>query len=150
MAVDERSRHRLCLRLAEVLGEAEAQTLMEQLPPAGWRDGVTRQDLAGLAAVVRAQIDALGERITGLDQRLTERIAAVDVRAAEVERRNMEVDHRLVQLEDRLVDRIDASSRDVLANIRVDLGHQARTFAFAQVGSVIAVGSLVLAAVHLT
>lgn len=150
MAVDERSRHRLCLRLADVLGEAEAQTLMDHLPPAEWGEPATRQELAGLAAVVRAQLDAIGERITGLDERLAERIAGVDARTADVERRNIELDHRLVQLEDRLVDRIDSASRDVLASIRVDLGYQARTFAFAQLGSVIAVGTLVLAAVHLT
>jgi hypothetical protein len=149
MAVDERSRHRLRLRLAEVLGEAEAHTLMDHLPPAGWGDAASRQDLAGLAASVRAQLDALGERVTGLDQRLTERIDAVDGRTAVVERRFADVDTRLERLEDRLVTRIERSSQDVLASIRVDLMHQARTFAFAQVGSVIAVGTLVLAAVHL-
>lgn len=145
MALDERSRHRLRLRLAEVLGEAEARTLMDHLPAAGWGDPATRQDLAALAAVVRAQIDTLGERITGLDERLT----AVDTRTVEVEHRYADVDQRLVLLEDRLVDRIEGSSRDVLASIRVDLTHQARTFAFAQVGSVVAVGTLVLAAVRL-
>lgn len=160
MAVDERSRHRLRLRLADVLGEAEAHTLMDHLPPAGWGDDAGRDDLAGLAASVRNQLDALGERVAGLDRRLTERvdgldqrlshrIDGIDSRTATVERRFSEVDNRLEQLEDRLVTRIEHTSQDVLASIRVDLMHQARTFAFAQVGSVVAVGTLVLAAVHL-
>jgi len=45
MAIDERSRHRMYERLQEVLGEEEAATLMEHLPPVGWADVVTKRDL---------------------------------------------------------------------------------------------------------
>ncbi|HEX6262540.1 MAG TPA: hypothetical protein VF097_06805 [Actinomycetota bacterium] len=45
MAIDERSRHRMYERLQEVLGEEEAATLMEHLPPVGWADVVTKHDL---------------------------------------------------------------------------------------------------------
>jgi hypothetical protein len=45
MAIDERSRHRMYERLREVLGEEEAATLMEHLPPVGWADVVTKRDL---------------------------------------------------------------------------------------------------------
>lgn len=149
MAVDERSRHRLRLRLAELLGEAEAHTLMDHLPPAEWGDVATRRELEALSSSVRNRLDALGERLSEVDQRLGERITAVDERTGAVERRHFEVDRRLVQLEDRLVHRIEDSTQEVLASIRHDLVAQARTFAFAQIGSVVAVGSLVLAAVRL-
>ena len=38
MAIDERSRHELFVRLEEVLGEEHATVLMEHLPPVGWAD----------------------------------------------------------------------------------------------------------------
>ncbi len=52
MALDEQARHRLHMRLDEVLGPEVTGTLMELLPPVGWADVATRQDL-----------DALGHRI---------------------------------------------------------------------------------------
>jgi hypothetical protein len=45
MAVDERTRHQLFLRLEGVLGDEEANTLMEHLPPVGWADVATKRDL---------------------------------------------------------------------------------------------------------
>lgn len=45
MAIDERTRHQLFLRLEEVLGAEEATTLMEHLPPVGWADVATKRDL---------------------------------------------------------------------------------------------------------
>lgn len=45
MALDERSRHELHLRLERSLGPEAAATLMEMLPPTGWADVVTKRDL---------------------------------------------------------------------------------------------------------
>ena len=45
MAIDERSRHRLFLKLESVLDPDEAKTLMEHLPPVGWADVATKRDL---------------------------------------------------------------------------------------------------------
>jgi hypothetical protein len=45
MAIDERTRHQLFLRLEGVLGDEEANTLMEHLPPVGWADVATKRDL---------------------------------------------------------------------------------------------------------
>ncbi len=45
MAIDERTRHQLFLRLEEVLGDEDANTLMEHLPPVGWADVATKRDL---------------------------------------------------------------------------------------------------------
>lgn len=36
MALDERARHELYLRLEQALGPDAATTLMEHLPPVGW------------------------------------------------------------------------------------------------------------------
>jgi len=48
MAIDERSRHSLFQRLEGVLGPIEAETLMSYLPPVGWADVATKQDLISL------------------------------------------------------------------------------------------------------
>ena len=49
MAIDERARHELYLRLEEHLGAEAATTLMEHLPPVGWADVATKRDLDQLA-----------------------------------------------------------------------------------------------------
>ena len=55
MALDERSRHELYLRLAETLGPDAATTLMEHLPPVGWADVATKRDLDQLADRLRTE-----------------------------------------------------------------------------------------------
>lgn len=48
MSVDEAARHRLFNKAVEVLGEEEAETLMAHLPPGGWPNLATKQDLLEL------------------------------------------------------------------------------------------------------
>lgn len=45
MSNAEECRLRLHQRLVEVLGDAVAATMMEHLPPTGWADAATKQDL---------------------------------------------------------------------------------------------------------
>lgn len=49
MALEERSRNRLYNRLQEVLGKDEASYLMALLPPVGWADVATKNDLSPMA-----------------------------------------------------------------------------------------------------
>jgi hypothetical protein len=64
MALDERSRHELYLRLEETLGPEAATTLMEHLPPVGWADVATKRDLDQTAVVLRSEIAQLASRMT--------------------------------------------------------------------------------------
>jgi hypothetical protein len=48
MAVDERRRHALHTAAQRQLGDEEADTLMELLPPVGWADVATKQDIAAI------------------------------------------------------------------------------------------------------
>jgi len=57
MAIDERSRHDLFVRLESVLGPDEAATLMEHLPPVGWADVATKHDLDQLETRIGLQFD---------------------------------------------------------------------------------------------
>jgi len=63
MAIDERARHQLYLRLEEKLGPEVATTLMEHLPPAGWADVATKRDLDHLQAITRADIERTAEQL---------------------------------------------------------------------------------------
>ena len=49
MVVDERTRHEMYSGLEEKLGPDVADALMAHLPPVGWADVATKQDLAALA-----------------------------------------------------------------------------------------------------
>jgi hypothetical protein len=66
MALDERARHELFLRLEEALGPESAETLMELLPPVGWADVATKRDLDALGDRLEAQLLAAfrGELLT--------------------------------------------------------------------------------------
>jgi hypothetical protein len=56
MTVDERARHQLFVKLEEVLGPDEATTLMETLPPTGYEDLATKQDLIVLRNEILAEL----------------------------------------------------------------------------------------------
>ncbi len=58
MAIDERARHQLYLKLEGVLGPDEASTLMEHLPPVGWADVATKHDLLELEQRVDLRFEA--------------------------------------------------------------------------------------------
>jgi hypothetical protein len=64
MTVDDRTRLQLHRRLEEVLGADEANTLMEHLPPVGWRDVATKQDLGVLRTDLTAEIGGLRSDLT--------------------------------------------------------------------------------------
>jgi hypothetical protein len=63
MPVDERSRHQLYRKLDELIGTREATTLMELLPPSGWGDVATRQDLRQQIQELRLELHADMERM---------------------------------------------------------------------------------------
>lgn len=63
MPVDERSRHEMYSRLEAVLGREHAMTLMEHLPPVGWADVATKQDIARLEHDIDALEGRLSERL---------------------------------------------------------------------------------------
>lgn len=62
MLIDEASRHALHNRLDEVLGPDEAVCLMAHLPPVGWGDVATKQDLEGLEERLTHKLTAYFEK----------------------------------------------------------------------------------------
>jgi hypothetical protein len=63
MTIDERSRQRLYRKLDEIIGSEEATTLMELLPPVGWADVATKQDLRLELQALRHELHADMERL---------------------------------------------------------------------------------------
>ena len=59
MAVDERSRRVLYERLEEVLGVDSAGTLMAHLPPSGWEQEASKDDIEHLGRELRLEMQAL-------------------------------------------------------------------------------------------
>lgn len=78
MALDERSRHELFLRLEEAIGPEAAGTLMEHLPPAGWADVATKRDLDALEQRLSQRIIGVDQRLDGLEQRIDLRFEAME------------------------------------------------------------------------
>lgn len=75
MSISEETRHQLHQRLEDVLGPAEAATLMAHLPPVGWADVATRRDLDHAVTVLEAKLE------TGLaDVRTELRVGLAEVR----------------------------------------------------------------------
>lgn len=105
MALDERARHELFTRVEEVLGPVPAETLFGYLPPVGWADVATKDDLHQLEKRLNARMDAglahLDARMDATDARMD----AVDERAAA---RDEALEHRLVA---RMDERFAAQAR---------------------------------------
>jgi hypothetical protein len=57
VAVTEAARHDLYAHLKETMGEQRAATLMALLPPVGWDDLATKQDLANLRLDLKAELE---------------------------------------------------------------------------------------------
>ncbi|MBA2528531.1 MAG: hypothetical protein H0V19_00975 [Euzebyales bacterium] len=122
MAVDERSRNALYVRLTQLLGEEDAGTLMEHLPPAGWSDVAMRADLEHFQAATRADMEGLRTELqTGMGHLRTELLA------------------RMETLEQRL---LAAFRGELVAAVTA----QTRAIMFALVGSTATVGGLAVVA----
>jgi hypothetical protein len=63
MGIDERTRHKLYLRLEDVLGAEEATALMEHLPPTDWADVATKHDLLQLEGRIDLRLESLEHRL---------------------------------------------------------------------------------------
>lgn len=67
--VDERSRHQLYVTLETLMGHEEVDTMMSLLPPVGWADVATKQDLLALEERLDLRFEALDHRFEALDHR---------------------------------------------------------------------------------
>jgi len=146
MVVDDRSRHELYRRLEEVLGMEAATTLIEHLPPAGWAEVATKQDLANLEQRIELRFqriddrfERVGDRFNALEERFDERFNAI-------EERFKGLDWRFEGLDDRL--------RGGMAELRAAFEHELRgqttTMVFGLVSVVLTMAVLAFALARFT
>jgi hypothetical protein len=78
--IDERRRHELYVALEELIGAGPTETLMSLLPPVGWANVATKQDLAQVEHLLDARIDSLRtELITKIDSQGNELKAYIEL-----------------------------------------------------------------------
>ena len=82
MAIDERTRHEMYSGLEEKLGAPVADALMAPLPPVGWADVATKQDIAG----AKLDIAATKQDIAALATSTAQRFDQVNDRLDEMHR----------------------------------------------------------------
>lgn len=147
MVVDERSRHELYRRIEEVLGPEAATTLIEHLPPVGWADVATKQDLARLEQRMdlrlahiddgfNARFDLIEERFNGrfdsFEERLNGRFDSIDERFKATD------------------SRIDATAADQRASFEHELRSQTNTLVLGFGSLVLTIAAMAFALVRLT
>ena len=70
MAVDERMRHEMYSGLEEKLGTKVADAVMAHLPPVGWADVATKQDLEFLRTSIGQRFDQGDTRFDRVESRI--------------------------------------------------------------------------------
>jgi hypothetical protein len=147
--IDERQRHELYRGVEELLGTERADTLMSRLPPVGWADVATKDDIR----LVRADLRNLEERIDGRFAKVDARFDRVDARFDRVDARFEQVEARFEQVEARF-DQVDARFDQVELKVQAMLHQSAseltRTLTFALLGALFTMTSLCLGAIAFT
>jgi hypothetical protein len=121
MAVDERGRLQLADAAKRAFGDDAGITLMELLPPVGWADVATKQDILHL----ERRFDALIGRMDSNDSRMGRLDARID-----------RLEGRMDRLEGRM-DRLDARMDELTREIRAQTW-KLMTLMMAVVGVVVA------------
>ena len=136
MSIDEQSRRELHDRLEEALGSAPAETLMASLPPQGWADVATKDDLARVEERFTVRLDAMDERFSARFDAMDERFSA-----------------RFDGLSERFDLKLESSANALRADFRGEINAaitaQTRTVILALFGTLLSSGGLVLAAARL-
>ena len=139
MALDERARHELFLRLEQALGPESAETLMEMMPPVGWADVATKRDLDALEERMNLRFELVDQRFVSLDQRF----GMMDQRFEMLDQRFEASEHKLLAaFRGELLAAVTAQSNLISA--------QTRTLVMANLGAVLSVAALAFGAAKLT
>lgn len=154
--IDERARHELYLAVEEVLGTQRADTLMALLPPVGWADVATKEDLhqleARLITAGESRFGQVDRRFAEVDHRFALLEATIDTRftraQAHTDAKFAVVDARFEQIDGRFT-RIDARFSQLEGQIDRSVREQTRTLMLGLVGAMFTMTSLCLGAVAL-
>lgn len=81
MTITDDERSELYQRLKETMGERPAGTLMAHLPPVGWADVATKQDLALLKQATKQDLALLKQDLAHLQETMATKTDLADLRS---------------------------------------------------------------------
>jgi hypothetical protein len=135
MALEQRARHELFLRLEQVLGPEPAESLMEMMPPVGWADVATKRDLDALEQRIDLRFEALDHKFEGMDHRFEA------------------MDHKFEAKFEAMNHQLEATKHELVALFRGELlttvTTQTRTLVLANLGAVLSTAILAFGAAKL-
>jgi chromosome segregation ATPase len=154
MVGDERARHELLVRLQQVLGDKEAATLMEHLPPDRWPELATKGDLSPLQTdllALRSDVTELKSDVTELKSDVTVLKSDVAVLQSDVSELKTDVeelrhetklgfalvDQRFEHLEENLELRFASAHDRMESFVRSRLDAQTRALLFTIIGALL-------------
>jgi hypothetical protein len=172
MAADERARHQLYDRLVEVLGEEDAATLMQHVPPVPWTDVATAQDVGRLEAATTDEFarvrQEMADEFTRVRQEMADEFTRVRQEMAdEFTRVRQEMAHESARVRQEMAhefalvrremshgdtllrQEIALSEQRTVATLRADLNAQTRTFVLTSIGTMVSTASLAFGAARL-
>jgi hypothetical protein len=76
MAISEANRLAMHLGLRRVLGDEQADILMEHLPPGGWADVARKDDIDRISIEIDRRSSEIDRRFSDMDRRLSRMTAA--------------------------------------------------------------------------
>jgi hypothetical protein len=130
----------LYIKLEEVLGTEEASTLMEHLPPVGWADVATKQDLEHLRVATKQDLEHL-RVATKKDIEHFQVTTKKDLEHFRVATKK-DIDHLRVATKQQ----IETLEHSLTATFRGELISMQKNLVFAMIGSMVSVGALAFGA----
>lgn len=117
MASNEDDRYRLHQHLEEVLGRDDANTLMEHLPPTGWANVATKDDVEHLRVSTTHHLDQLRAQMVHEFELRDVRFERIDLRFQQVDARFDQMEHRFEQVEQRFDERFGSFRLEMKADM---------------------------------
>ena len=143
MVISERSRHDLYEAAKRGLGPEAAETLMELMPPVGWAEVATKQDLAALQAATKQDL-AMFQAATKQDfVRVGQDIQSLEATTKQAIQNLQEATRKdLAILEHTMRGEMEKLRGDLMAQMVV----QTRTMVLSFAGSVVALAGIAFGA----
>lgn len=158
-SIDERARHDLFAAVQDKLGAEHADTLMSLLPPVGWADVATKDDLRSLEARMDQRFDRVDHRFELIDhrfelidqrfERVEQRFEQVEQRFEQVEQRFELIDQRFEAADARIDQRFESFEHRLMAALHKSQSEHLKVMIFAFVGALVTMTSVCLSAVAL-
>lgn len=98
MTITDAERTALHSKLTDILGTKEASKLMEHLPPTGWDQLVTKDDLEASEQRLGTRIDGTNVRLDATNERLDQTNERIDQTNERLDQTNVRIDQTNVHL----------------------------------------------------